>query len=239
MGNRIAVIGSSGAIGNALTVQLAQLHPDGVVYAIARQPVRFPQGNIAPYLLKPLNEEGIAAASKAVTEEGLLDLVIVATGLLHEGVTQPEKSLRDLSPQKFMRLFEVNTILPAIVAKHFIPKLRSDGRAIFAALSARVGSISDNHLGGWYAYRASKAALNMIIRNAALETSRRRDNVIVVGLHPGTVDSKLSQPFQSAVPKSKLFSPNSSATSLIAVLNELTANDSGHCFAWDGSRINP
>ena len=107
------------------------------------------------------------------SESSPLDLVIVASGLLHDDETMPEKSLRDLSGEKFLKLFNVNTVTPAIVAKHFIPRLNTDTPAIFAALSARVGSISDNHLGGWYAYRASKAALNMVIKNLAIEAARR------------------------------------------------------------------
>ena len=123
-------------------------------------------------------------------------MVLVATGILHDEVFMPEKSLKDLSAEKFIHLFLVNSVLPAIIAKHFIPRLNQKKRSVFAALSARVGSISDNKMGGWYSYRASKSALNMIIKNVAIETARKNEQAIIVGLHPGTVDSNLSRPFQ-------------------------------------------
>ena len=108
-----------------------------------------------------------------------------------------------------------------------------------ATLSARVGSVSDNQLGGWYAYRASKAALNIIIKNSAIEISRRNNDSIVVGMHPGTVASDLSKPFQKGVPSGKLFTPELAASRLLKVLSTLSAKDTGKCFAWDGKEILP
>ena len=148
-----------------------------------------------------------------------------------------KKNIKELEQEKFRRLFDINTIGPALVAKHFLPLLKHQQKSVFAALSARVGSIGDNHLGGWYAYRASKAALNMIIKNLAIETNRRYADSIIVGLHPGTVDSNLSKPFQSRVAKDKLFSPAFSAESLLKVIEGLTAKDSGKIVAWDGQVI--
>ena len=173
------------------------------------------------------------------SKDALLDMVIVATGILHEGEMMPEKSLKDLNAEKFHRLFEVNTIAPILIAKHFLPKLNRETRSIFAALSARVGSISDNHLGGWYSYRASKAALNMVIKNLAIEISRSNKKAIIVGLHPGTVDSNLSKPFQRNVPQRKLFKSEYSTQKLLEVLANLTSKQSGKCFAWDGKEILP
>ena len=112
------------------------------------------------------SEESIAKAAEIAAQSGPIDLVIVATGILHDGKLMPEKSMRDLSAEKFHHLFAANTITPALIAKYFLPKLNKHSPSIFAALSARVGSISDNQLGGWYAYRASKAALNMVIKAA-------------------------------------------------------------------------
>ena len=126
-----------------------------------------------------------------------------------------------------------------MVAKHFLPKLNKENRSIFAALSARVGSISDNQLGGWYAYRTSKAALNMVIKNAAIEIGRLNKKAIIVGLHPGTVDSNLSMPFQGNVPDGKLFTPEYSVQKLLQVLTNLTSEQSGKCFAWDGTEVKP
>ena len=163
----------------------------------------------------------------------------MANGILHDEGLTPEKSLRDLSAEKFQRIFEVNTVTPALIAKHFLPKLNREQTSIFAALSARVGSISDNQLGGWYAYRASKAALNMIIKNAAIEIGRRNKQAIIVGLHPGTVDSNLSKPFQGNVADGKLFTPEYSAEKLLDVLENLSPEQTGKCFAWDGQEILP
>jgi NAD(P)-dependent dehydrogenase (short-subunit alcohol dehydrogenase family) len=132
-----------------------------------------------------------------------------------------------------------NTVVPALVAKYFLPKLSKTNRSVFAALSARVGSISDNRLGGWYAYRASKAALNMIIKTAAIEMQRVNKHAIVVGLHPGTVDSALSKPFQARVPEDRLFTPAYAADRLITVLGQLQPADTGQCWDWQGLPIQP
>ena len=235
----IAVIGASGAIGGALTEHLAYLHPGATLTAFSRSQTTFADPRINSRILDYENETEIASAAVLAAERGPLDLVIVASGLLHDDETMPEKSLRDLSGEKFLKLFNVNTVTPAIVAKHFIPRLNTDTPAIFAALSARVGSISDNHLGGWYAYRASKAALNMVIKNLAIEAARRNKGATIVGLHPGTVDSALSKPFQSNVPDGKLFTPNDAAEKLCHVLTHLSPSQSGLCFAWDGQEIKP
>ena len=170
--HNIAVIGASGAIGCALTEHLACLYPDAMLMAFSRCPRTFTSPRITPRALNYENETEIEAAAVLAAERGPLDLVIVASGLLHDNETMPEKSLRDLSGEKFLKLFTVNTVTPAIIAKHFIPRLNTETPAIFAALSARVGSISDNQLGGWYAYRASKAALNMVIKNLEIEAAR-------------------------------------------------------------------
>jgi len=144
-----------------------------------------------------------------------------------------------ISASNFEKIFAANTIFPALVAKHFIHKLNTKSKTIFTSISARVGSISDNHLGGWYAYRMSKAALNMFIKTAGIETARTNKNAVIVGIHPGTVDSELSKPFQARVPDGKLFTPEYSAEKLIEVLQNLTISDTGKCFAWDSKEIQP
>lgn len=230
--HHIAVIGAAGAIGQAITTLLAERYPHSELHAFSRT---------GEYVIDYSDEDSIAAAAELASEQGPLDLVIVATGLLHDSHQHilPEKSLRDLSADKFQQLFQANTITPALLAKYFLPKLNTQSPAVFAALSARVGSISDNHLGGWYAYRASKAALNMIIKTAAIELRRRNQQAMVVGLHPGTVDSELSKPFQGNVPEGQLFTPAFSAARLLDVLEALTPDASGKCFAWDGKEIQP
>lgn len=232
----IAVIGASGGIGSAFTRLLSD-DPSNIVYAFSRSEIKNESPNVRLGTIDFTNEAAISAAAAEAASEKPLDLVIVATGVLHDADMNPEKALCNLSAKNFERNFLANTIGPALVAKHFLPKLQRSKRAVFAALSARVGSITDNRLGGWYAYRASKAALNMLIKTASIEVARRQKQAIVVGLHPGTVASKLSEPFQSRVPKDKLFSANHAARQLVSVLETLSSEDSGKVFAWDGSEI--
>lgn len=236
---RIVVIGAGGGIGGAFVKILGQREDVAKVYACSRTRIPTFGSNIETHTLDYEHENTIAAVAEEVGQSGPLDLVIVATGLLHTEGIVPEKSLRELSSDKFQTLFAANAIVPALIAKHFLPRLTRDTASTFAAISARVGSISDNALGGWYAYRASKAALNMVLKNAAIETRRRHPLAVVVGLHPGTVDSQLSAPFQRKVNPDKLFTPTFAATCLLNVIDGLTANDSGKCFAWDGRVIDP
>jgi NAD(P)-dependent dehydrogenase (short-subunit alcohol dehydrogenase family) len=235
----IVIIGASGAIGIAFTQQLSALYPGATVHIFSRNELRASAKNTIHHLIDYKNDASIEAAAAVASKDAPLDMVIVTTGILHVDGVMPEKALRELSAENFHYLFEVNAILPALIAKHFLPKMNRDNRSIFAALSARVGSISDNQLGGWYAYRASKAALNMIIKNAAIEIGRRNKKSIIVGLHPGTVDSRLSKPFQGNVPDGKLFTANFSVNKLLEVLEGLTPEHSGRCFAWDGKEIEP
>jgi NAD(P)-dependent dehydrogenase (short-subunit alcohol dehydrogenase family) len=137
------------------------------------------------------------------------------------------------------RLFRVNTIGPALVMKHFSPLLARDRPAVIASLSARVGSIGDNKAGGWYSYRASKAALNQLIRTASIELAARRPHVICVGLHPGTVRSAMSEPFLQRYTKNEIFEPEIAANALLSVLGGLTPAQTGKVFAWDGQEIQP
>lgn len=226
----IAILGASGAIGNAFTKRLSEKHPNTSLFAFSQN---------EQHRIDYRSEKSIANAAELAVKEKPLDLVIVANGILHDGEIMPEKSLKDLSAEKFHRIFEVNTITPALIAKYFLPQLDRERTSRFAVLSARVGSISDNNIGGWYAYRASKAALNMIIKNASIEIGRRNKKAIIVGLHPGTVDSDLSKPFQGNVAEGKLFTPEYSAEKLLNVLENLTPEQTGKCFAWDGEEISP
>ena len=235
--SNIAIIGASGALGQAFTTQLAQLPHVKSIFAFSRSKMSFDNEKIITDYIDVTDEKSIESCSLKASSAAKIDLVIVAIGMLHNDEIMPEKSLKELSVEKFNHLFAINTIAPALIAKHFLPQLSKDNPAIFAALSARVGSISDNRLGGWYAYRASKAALNMILKNSAIEINRSNKNAIVVGLHPGTVASKLSQPFQSAVPQDKLFTPDFSATKLLNVLDTLSSTDSGNLFDFNGIKI--
>ncbi len=182
----------------------------------------------------PTDEASVGRAAATIAE---IDLAIVTTGMLHDDRQRPERALRELDPAALARSFAINTIAPAIIAKHLIPKLPRDRRAVFAVLGARVGSIGDNRTGGWHGYRASKAALVMLMKTIAIETARTRPQAIVVTLHPGTVDTSMSKPFQVNVAAEKLFTPGFAAERLLGVIEGLTPADSGGHFAWDGTRI--
>ena len=184
-----------------------------------------------------LDEASVLNAASAIKDP--LDMIIVATGLLHDGEMQPEKTWRQFSLEDADKIFRVNTFGPMLIAKHFLAKLNSDHKSVFAALSAKVGSISDNELGGWYTYRASKAALNQYIKCSAIEVGRKNKNAICVGLHPGTVATDLSAPFQANVQPGKLFDKDKAATQLLSVFNDLEFLHSGNLVSWDGSIITP
>ncbi len=224
------VIGASGGIGAAVCSLLQESKRVGHILALSRSD---PANNI-----DLADEASIAAAAGRAAQLPNLRLVFVATGLLHDGDDlQPEKALRALDPAAMARNFAVNAIGPALVLKHFAPLLPRQGKAVFAAISARVGSISDNRLGGWYSYRASKAALNMLLRTAAIELGRTRKELVVLGLHPGTVDTGLSKPFQSNVSEGKLFTPEQSARYLLEVIDGVTPEHSGRVLAWDAQTV--
>ncbi|WP_254600888.1 SDR family NAD(P)-dependent oxidoreductase [Caulobacter sp. S45] len=227
------VFGGSGGLGGALTSAL--LARGGRVHAFSRSQAIPPPSGALTGSIDITKEASVAAAADQV--QGEIDLVIVATGRLSGEGMSPERSFTALDPQALARSFEVNTIGPALLAKHFLPRLAKRRPATFAALSARVGSIEDNRLGGWYGYRASKAALNMLVRSLAVELARTRPLAICVALHPGTVDTALSRPFQRNVAAGKLFTPHESAERMLAVLDGLGPCDSGGFYAYDGTRI--
>jgi len=233
----IAVIfGSSGGIGGALAKAAVASGQYARVFAVSRSGavIDGAENRQAEFT----NEAQLAALAGEIGAAGPVTLCLVASGLLSDGPDlQPEKTYRSLSQSAFERVFTANTIAPALIAKHMLALMPKAERSVFAALSARVGSISDNRLGGWHAYRASKAALNMLIRNFAIEQARRAPGSICVGLHPGTVDTGLSKSFQGGVAGDKLFTPQQSADYLLGVIERLTTEDSGKCFDWAGKEV--
>jgi len=233
------VFGASGGIGKALVARLSASSRYSRVFALSRKPPASLDGRAVTYLPFDLTDEAsVAKAATLMAQHGPLDLVMLATGILHDADrVRPEKSWSALDPAVMERVFAINAIGPALIAKHMLPLLAKDRRAIFAALSARVGSIGDNRLGGWHSYRASKAALHMLIRNFAIEFARRNPQGLVVALHPGTVDTSLSQPFQRNVSPDTLLTPDQSASHLLALLDGLEPRHSGAAFAWDGQPI--
>jgi NAD(P)-dependent dehydrogenase (short-subunit alcohol dehydrogenase family) len=221
-------IGASGGIGSALAAAIEQA--GGSV-------IRLSRASTPPLDLE--RDDSIEQAARIVAADGPFDMIIIATGLLHGDGVAPEKSLRQVEGAALDRLFRVNATGPALVLRHFVPLLAHDRRGVIAALSARVGSIGDNRLGGWIGYRAAKAALNQVIRTASIELARSHPHAILVGLHPGTVDTDLSAPFQRNVASDALFSAGQSAGLMIGVIARLTAADSGWCFDWAGERVVP
>lgn len=235
----VAVVGATGGIGGAFVAALRRRSGVARVLALSRRDPGLDDPKVAWLPLDLESEATIAAAAaEAARRLEALHLVIVASGILHDGeALQPERSWRALDGAAMARAFQINATGPALVAKHFLPLLARDRKSAFAALSARVGSIGDNELGGWHAYRASKAGLNMILKTLSIELARRNPRALCVGLHPGTVDTPLSRPFQSSVPQGKLFTDRRAAEALLGVLDGLAPSDSGGLFAWDGSRI--
>ena len=224
------VVGATGAIGGALAEQLVEGGHFCTVIELSRS------GTPA---LDLTSEDSIAKATAYVAAlVPPLRLVIDATGFLHDGEgapeNMPEKTWRDLDGGRLAHAFAVNTIGPALLMKHFLPLLARDGKAVFATLSARVGSIGDNQLGGWYGYRASKAALNQMVRTAAIELNRRSPAAICVALHPGTVESGLSAPFARS--GLDVRPPGQAAAELLAVIGSLTAADTGSFFDHRGAQ---
>tara|TARA_R110002073_G_scaffold92783_6_gene217343 strand:- start:4868 stop:5575 length:708 start_codon:yes stop_codon:yes gene_type:complete len=225
------VIGARGGIGAALLERLRAASAPGRVIGLSRSSLP---------ALDLLDEDSIAASAReieAITRTQGLELirVIDATGVLHDGRLQPERGLKELDGDHLARVFAINAIAPALVMKHFLPLLPRRGRSVFATLSARVGSISDNRLGGWYGYRASKAALNQLVRTAAIELARRKPDAICVALHPGTVATPLSAPFVKS--GLELRSPQRAAEELMAVIDGLGVSDSGGFLDHHGIRI--
>lgn len=200
---------------------------------------RYP-GSVVALDVDITSESDIRSAAEEVgRHESRLDLVLNVSGVLHDGDRgmRPEKRLEDIDVDNLEHSFRVNAFGPILMAKHFHRLLHHDDKAVFASLSARVGSIEDNGLGGWYAYRAAKAAQNQFSRAAAIELGRRARRVVVLSLHPGTTDTNLSEPFQARVPEGKLFSVDFVTDRLLGIINAAGPDDSGGFFAWDGQPI--
>ncbi|WP_066426761.1 SDR family NAD(P)-dependent oxidoreductase [Anabaena sp. 4-3] len=245
--NNALIVGASQGIGLGFVKKLLQNDRINKIYATYRQPeaacelidLADKYSNRLTCLVVDITDElQIAEAIQKIrTQINQLHLVINCVGLLHEGDLQPEKSLRQINPENLLRYFQVNSIGAVLLAKHLLPLFRHNDTAVFATISAKLASIGDNKLGGWYGYRASKTALNMFMRNVAIEYGRTCPNAIVVTLHPGTTDTSLSRPFQRNVAADKLFSVERTVTQLLAVIEKLNKGDSGQFFSWDGSKL--
>jgi NAD(P)-dependent dehydrogenase (short-subunit alcohol dehydrogenase family) len=226
-GGLAVVIGCAGGLGAAFYAGLARDRGFARVIGFSRS---------STFPLDLTDEATIAAAAAHATSLGLdLRLIVDATGFLHDEAFRPEKSWRELDPAHLARAFAVNAIGPALLMKHFLPLLPPRGKSVFATLSAKVGSIGDNRLGGWYGYRASKAALNQLVRTASIELRRRRPAAICAALHPGTVATALSAPFAAA--GLDVQPPDAAAARLRDVIERLTGADSGGFFDYRGEAL--
>lgn len=241
------VVGANGGIGLGVVRQLLSDSHIARIYGTYHRPEAATEllaiaadtpDRLTALPLDVTDEAQVAQTCQQVQSEvGHLHLVMNTVGLLHAGELQPEKSLSQINPEHLLRYFQVNSMAGVLLAKHLLPVLRHRDRSILATISAKIGSIGDNQLGGWYGYRASKAALNMFLRTAAIEYKRKSPHTIIVALHPGTTDTPLSQPFQRHVPPDKLFSVDRTVRQLLTVLANLEETDSGEFFSWDGSRL--
>ena len=235
---KVAVIGSSGAIGSAFVDHYINDQSINSIFSFSRSSIGIDNNKVKHFSIDIENENSVQDAAKSV-EEINFDEIIIASGLLHTNEFGPEKSIKDLKADNILKILNVNTVGPAIIGKHFLPLLNKNNKSVMAFLSARVGSISENKLGGWYAYRASKSALNQIIKNFSIEIKRTNPKAIIIGLQPGTVDSELSAPFKRSVSKNKLFSAEYSASQLLGVIERVDESSSGNLISWDGEIISP
>ena len=239
---RAIVVGARGGVGEALAEVILGLNDQNQVLATSRDAVWCREGSSSSRSRRcvlDLSDDASILAFRDTVEAELPEpnLIVNCTGLLHDGDLQPERTWRHLEREAMQRVFDVQVYGPALMVRHLLPLMPKKERAVFASISARVGSIGDNRLGGWFSYRASKAAQNMVLKTAAIEAARRWPELIVLALHPGTVDTTLSAPFSARVPEGKLFSPVQAATYLAQVIEPRVSRDSGGFFAWDGSPV--
>ena len=233
------VIGASGGIGQALAKQLAESEHYKLVHLVSTQKLQPLNNRCITHQCDSTDGNSVKQLVEKLDGYGEVGLLVCCIGLLHESSSHlfPEKRLEDIDSENLQRYFQINTIAPAHWLQHAMPLVKHQHPAAMVFLSARVGSISDNRLGGWYGYRASKAALNMMIKTAQVEYSRRAKQVKLVCYHPGTVDTPLSEPFQANVKAEKLFTPEFTAKQLLSLLGDLPLESAPHFIDWQGQPI--
>lgn len=231
----ILIIGGSGGIGSALVHTLLINKPEATVFATFRNTKPKAENRRLRWVwLDASDERSVEQLAAGLPS---IDILINAIGFLHDASHQPEKSITEFDPAFFQQNIQANTIPTLLLAKHFSKHLRSKTPSYFVALSARIGSIADNRIGGWVSYRVSKAALNMALKTISLEWKRKLPNCCVLGFHPGTTATALSEPFRRNVPEGKLFSPGSVAERLFTLVDRLEADDTGKLFSYSGEEI--
>jgi NAD(P)-dependent dehydrogenase (short-subunit alcohol dehydrogenase family) len=235
------VVGASGGIGAAVLQQLLESGQFARVVAVSRadRPDNLAQHwDRLWWIHSDYSETSIAAAIEAIASaDWELRRVVICNGILHQSQLQPEKALEKVHAASMSQVFEANTIVPSLWVSALVKPLRRSTGCFIVVLSARVGSIADNRLGGWYSYRASKAALNMFMKTAAVEFARRAPAVKLVAFHPGTTDTELSKPFQKGVPPGRLFTPDYVAQRLMDVLDQAGPNGELSFVDWDGKTV--
>lgn len=244
----ILILGASGAIGFAMFQQVQSRYPSSQLFLMARntqalaQQIQQTAQKSDPIHFIPIDLESpdkIEQACLEIPSKTPIDLVFIASGWLHDNQYSPEKTWQSLEAQSLHKSYQINAVGPALFVKQLFKQIDLNHPMVIGILSARVGSISDNRMGGWHSYRASKAALNMLIKNFAIELTRKRKPVCIVGLQPGTTDSALSKPFQRHLAPDQLQSPEFTAQKLFGVLQTLTFDDSGKLFDFEGARFEP
>ena len=240
---RVVVVGASGGIGSALSQHLAADARVGTLHATSREPSTLPapttaSATVRQHALDATDAQAVATFADSLhSDEGPIDWVINCAGLLHDTPYMPEKSIGSLEAAFFEQNLRVNCLSSLLLARYLHPRLTTTSSGLFAAISARIGSIEDNRLGGWYSYRCSKAALNMALKTLSIEWQRSKPNIKVLALHPGTTDTALSRPFQRNVPTGKLFSAEKTAALLAARLFEAVDLPSGRFIDYEGREI--
>ena len=234
----MVVFGAAGGLGCAITERLVHEFPEQQVIAISRQPTKRRIAGVQYIALGEYSEKNLSQWVSNFKQTGAqLDGVVSTIGMLHDEETSPEKQLADITADNLEKLFAVNAVAPMLILKHCQPLFDKKNKAFFVQLSAKLGSIEDNYLGGWYAYRASKAALNMLLKTASIELKRSHKKLTIAAIHPGTTDTRLSKPFQKRVPDGKLYSASLSAERIVNVIKGLTPDKSGGLFHWDGVKL--
>ena len=237
MKENIIIAGSSGAIGGEFTKKYTNdLNVEKVV-TLSRNVNNHNHKKIQSIKIDYNNEETFKNLDE-ISQLDSISKVIIATGILHTDELKPEKSIDSIDGESMKKVFQVNVFGPILLVKTLLPLIKKSKGVKIAFLTARVGSISDNELGGWHSYRSSKSALNMMIKNLSIELKRLNKEHVVIGIHPGTVKSHLSEPFLRHV-KHDVFSPEESVGFMIKVINEITHKDSGKCFDFSGKVIEP
>ncbi|PWQ94100.1 SDR family NAD(P)-dependent oxidoreductase [Leucothrix arctica] len=237
----IMVAGASGGIGYAFCQQVAMQYPDAKLIRLARSPKSLAKLSIETQDLAfdLADEKSIQSAIARLPEKVEVDWLFIATGWLHDDSHQPEKTYRTLNSEQMSHSFQLNTIGPTLLVKTLLERVKLKHALKIGILTARVGSISDNRLGGWHSYRASKAALNMLIKNFSIELERMKKPVVIVGLQPGTTDTDLSAPFQRGVAPEDLQSPSYTANQLLKVMQVIDESDSGSLYDFLGIAFEP